>query len=159
MAKISIEGLDEFISELAKLGVEVDKINRGALGEAAGYVADQISNALEAMPVREPGQSEHRLFGATEDEKAQIIENFGISKFRKANGSTDTSIGFTGYVDTHSPKYGNRVPTGMLMQCINYGTEFRQGTHTIDNALRVSKGTVSEIIQGYIDEKVSEIIS
>jgi len=159
MAKVSVEGLDEFISQLAKLGGEVNKINRGALGEAAGYVAEQISNALDSMPVRDEGRSDHRLFGATASEKEQIINNFGISKFRSSGGTTDTSIGFTGYVETQSPKFGNQVPTGMLMQCINYGTEFRQGTHTIDNALRVNKNTISEIIQGYIDDKVNEIIS
>ena len=159
MAKLTVEGLGIFSDQLNKLRDEIHKINRGALGEAAGYVADEIGSALESMPVRPDGSSEHRLFGATASEKTQIIDNFGIAKFHDTVGGCDTSVGFTGYVETPSKRFNNQVPTGMLMQCINYGTEFRQGTHTVDHAIKGVRAKVEKTVQNYIDDKTKEIIS
>lgn len=158
MAKMTVTGIDTFTNQLGKLASEVDKINRGALGEGAGYVADQIKGALEGMPVRDESTHPHKLYGATQSEKDQIINNFGISTFRSSGGKTETSIGFTGYVNTPSRRFNDNVPTGMLMQCINYGTYFRQATHTVDKAISSVKNTVPEKMQNYIDEQVGKIM-
>ena len=65
----------------------------------------------------------------------------------------------SGYVETPSKRFNNQVPTGMLMQCINYGTEFRQGTHTVDHAIKGVRAKVEKAVQNYIDDKTKEIIS
>ena len=149
--------MDIFAKQLDTLAKDASKINRGALGSGAGLVADRIADALEKMPVRDDS-TEHRLYGATESEKAQIIDNFGIAKFRTSGGKTDTSIGFHGYVETPSKRFNNQVPTGMLMQCINYGTEFRRGTHTVDGAIKAVKNEVGKKMQDYIDTEVGKIM-
>lgn len=160
MAKVTVQGLGTYMQQLNKLAADTRKINRGALGDAAEFVADRMKTALEGMPTYEDwyGTEQYPIVGATESEKEQIISNFGISKFREDGGKTNTSIGFTGYVNTPSTRFGDQVPTGMLMQCINYGTEFRTGTHTIDHATRGIKGEVEKIIQEHIDDEVSKIV-
>lgn len=162
MATLKTTGIDIFSKQLNKLANEITKINRGALGNAAGYVADEIDKALEAMPTHSEGYSYAapavKRYGATESEKQQIIENFGIARFKTSGGSTETSIGFTGYVNTKSKQFNDRVPTGMLMQCINYGTEFRQGTHTIDKAIKSAQAQVETKVQEYIDKEVNNIM-
>lgn len=161
MAKLKVEGLDVFRKELTTLANDAHKINRGALGSGAGYVADKIKDALEGLPTHDDdewGSAKHKLFGATEDEKRQIIDNFGIAKFRESGGKIDTAIGFYGYVETKSSKYNDHVPTGMLMQCINYGTDFRQGTHTVDQAIKAIKDEVAAKMQEQLDESVKKIM-
>ena len=158
MAKMTVTGLDSFTTQLTKLANEANKINRGALGEGAGYVADQIGQAIDSIPVRDESTHPHRLYGATANELSQIKANFGIAKFQEAGGKTETSIGFTGYVNTPSRRFNDNVPTGMLMQCINYGTEFRRGTHTIDHAIRTVKDAAPQKMQQYIDKEVDKIM-
>lgn len=162
MATIKTTGLDIFSKQLDKLASEIRNINRGALGEAAGYVADQVGNALEGMPTHTEGYSyaapNVKRYGATESEKEQIIANFGISKFKESGGSTDTSVGFHGYVNTKSKRFNDSVPTGMLMQAINYGTQFRQGTHTVDRAINSAKDNAVKKMEDYIDKEVNKII-
>lgn len=162
MATMKTTGLDIFAKEFEKLTNEVKQINRGALGEAAGYVADEIGRALESMPTHSEGYSyaapKHKRTGATENEKQQIIANFGISKFRESGGSTSTSVGFTGYVHTESKRFNDNVPTGMLMQCINYGTQFRNPTHTVDKAISSAKKHATKKMEEYIEKKVTEIM-
>lgn len=158
MAKISVKGLDTFTTQLTKLANEADKINRGALGEGAGLVADKVKEALESLPVRDDSTHPHRLYGATASEKSQIVSNFGITRFKNSGGKTETNVGFTGYVNTPSKRFGDQVPTGMLMQCIEYGTAFRTGTHTVNKAIKAVKGEVSAKMQEYIEDKVNKIM-
>lgn len=161
MAKISVSGLDQYVNKLGILQKQAHEINRGALGEGAGYAADEIRSAVAGMPTmteetRKYG--EHRLYGATDNELAQILNNLGIKRFSENGGKISTQIGFGGYVYTPSKKFGNRIPTGMLVQCINYGTRFRQGTHTLDKVTNAIKKDVSDKIQKYIDKEVEKIM-
>lgn len=160
MAKMTVTGLDSFTTQLTKLAGEAEKINRGTLGEGAGYVADQIKSALEGMPTYDDwyGTDGHPLYGATESEKDQIISNFGIAKFKDSGGKIETSVGFHGYVDTPSTRFNDHVPTGLLMQCINYGTSFRRATHTVDHAIKAVKDAATQKMQDYIDKEVGKII-
>lgn len=159
MAKLKVTGLDMYAKQLSKLANEAEKINRGALGEGAGMVAEKIGAAIESLPVRpDKPKDNHKLYGVTADEKSQIIDNFGIARFRSKGGGIDTSIGFTGYVDTPSAKFNDHVPTGMLVQCVEYGTDFRQGTRTISKAINAVKKDIPKAIQDYIDKETQKIM-
>lgn len=163
MAKARIIGMEMFVTQFERMTQEITKINRGALGSAAGFAADEMKKALQQMPVRpdKPAKEDHdkKLYGATESEKNQIIQNFGISTFRDNDGLTNTSIGFTGYVNTPSKRFHNQVPTGMLMQVIEYGNQFRKPTHIIGHTESRLKAQVAQKAQDYIDQQVEHIMN
>lgn len=155
-------GMETFTAQLGRLTTDITKVTRGALGEAAGFVADEVKSALEAMPTHTEGYSyaapDTKRIGATESEKQQIIANFGISRFQESGDTTSTAIGFTGYVHTKSKRFNDEVPTGVLMQCINYGTEFRNPTHTMDKAIKSARAQAEAKAQEYIDKEVNNIM-
>lgn len=160
MPKISVVGIDEFNNSLQDMVKDISHINNMALYDAAGVAAEAIGSALQSLPTHPEGEwgtSQNPLYGATPSEKAQLVESFGISHFRQGDGSTNTSIGFTGYVNTKSKRFNNKVPAGMLMQCIEYGTQFRRGTHTISNAIKQCKEAVSKAAQDRIDQEVNKL--
>ena len=150
-------GIGTFNAKLDNLTRDVQYIIDCALYDAAGMVADAVKKELEAMHTHAEGYTAkgQKRIGATESEKRQIIQNMGISKFR----NSQTSIGFTGYVHTISNKFGDNVPTGMLMQCIEYGTDFRQPTHTISKAYNSVRDKCVEIAQNRIDQEVNKIMN
>ncbi len=156
---IKIQGLNIFQTNLENLASGISKINSMALYEAAGIVAEEMKNALESLPTYDKwyGTDGYPLYGATPSEKAQIIENFGIADFRNTGDGSQTSLGFTGYVNTPSTKYGGKVPTGMLMQAINYGTQFRHGTHTLDRVERNAKNKAIQAAQDKIDQEIKKL--
>lgn len=159
---VKIQGMDELQSQLNLLTQDIASINNMALYDAAGAAKDAIASALQSLPVRddsEYGTARHKLYGATQSEKQQIIANFGIAPFRKGEAGSQTSIGFTGYVNTKSRKFNNKVPTGMLMQCIEYGTQFRRGTHTISRAIKQIKMAAIQKAQERLDEEVKKIMN
>ena len=160
MATIKTEGLDIFTKQFEKLAKDISGINSMALYDAAGIVADEMVTALKGMPVRgdeEFATSKWKLYGATESEKAQLIDALGVSRFREEGGSKDTSVGFTGYVTTPSTRFADQVPAGMLMQCIEYGTAFRQGTHTLTAAMKRCKSKAEKAIQDRLEKEIGKI--
>lgn len=161
MARIKTKGLDIFATEFENLAGAISRINAMALYDAAGIVADEIASAMQALPVREDkewGTENHKLYGATQSEKNQLIENLGIADFQKTVGSHNTSIGFTGYVETPSSRFNDHVPSGMLMQCIEYGTDFRRGTHTITAAMKRARSRAEQAIQNRIETETNKIM-
>lgn len=160
MPKVEIIGMEALTSGMSSLIQDISRINNMALYDAAGAVANEVANALQGLPVHDDddyGTENHPLKGATASEKAQIIQNFGISRFKNSGSGSQTSIGFTGYVNTKSRKFNNQVPTGLLMQCIEYGTAFRQGTHTVSKAIKSARERAAQIAQQRIDQEVQKL--
>lgn len=163
MAKISIVGMDVFLGNLSEMTKEIRNINKGALGEGAKVAAESMRDALENLPIRPNKytgrQHSERLYGVTESEYAQILNNFGIARFKDSGGAWNTSIGFKGYVHTPSAKFNDQVPTGLLVQAVEYGTEFRKPLHMIAKAAKNVQESVAEHVQEYIDEQTSKIMN
>ena len=156
---MKIQGMGLFSTKLENLASSISKINNMALYEAAGVVAEEMRNALNALPTYDDwyGTEGYPLYGATPSEKEQIIANFGIAIFRSDRDGSQTSLGFHGYVHTPSTKYGDAVPTGMLMQAINYGTQFRHGTHTLDRVEKSAKARAVQAAQDKIDQEIKKL--
>ena len=156
---MKLSGLESFQTGLNNLTANISKINNMALYEAAGIVAEEMKSALNTLPTYDDwyGTDGYPLYGATPSEKEQIIANFGVAKFRSSGDGSQTSLGFTGYVNTPSTKYGDRVPTGMLMQAINYGTQFRHGTHTLDRVEKNAKARAIQAAQEKIDQEIKKL--
>ena len=169
MAKMTVYGIDVFQKNMQTLDHEARNICKGGLGEGAGYAAEVLREAVEMLPIRPSKTSkedhERALYGVTESEYAQILNNFGIAKFRDSGGAWNTSVGFGGYVSTPSPMWHNRVPTGYLVQVVEYGTvdadgkHFRRPTHMISGAINRSKDEIAQQIQNYIDKEVNKIMN
>lgn len=162
MAKMTVAGLDIFLTDLRNLDKEARNINKGALGEGAGYAYHELRDAIDTIPIRpdkyEGRQHSERLYGLTENEFRQVTNLFGIARFKNSSGGWNTSIGFHGMVDTPSAMWNNNVPTGYLVQCVEYGTEFRKATHILQRAINRSKDQIAQKMQDYIDKEVNKIM-
>ena len=161
MAKVQVFGMEVFLANMQKMSEEARNINKGALGEGAKVAAEKLRDALEMLPIRSDKATgdahNHKLYGVTEAEYAQILNNFGIARFQDSGGAWNTSIGFTGYVHTPSAKFNDHVPTGLLVQAVEYGTEFRKPVHLLNKSVRAAESDIQAAMQKYIDDKVNEI--
>lgn len=162
MAKVQVFGMDIFLANMQKMSTEARNINKGALGEGAKVAAEKLRDAIEMLPIRPDKytgrQHTERFYGVTESEYIQILDNFGIARFQDSGGAWNTSIGFTGYVNTPSAKFNDHVPTGLLVQAVEYGTEFRKPVHLLNKATRNAESEIRDAMQKYIDDKVQQIM-
>lgn len=162
MAKVQVFGMEVFLANMQKMNQEARNINKGALGEGAKVAAEKLRDALEMLPIRPDKytgrQHTERFYGVTESEYIQILDNFGIAKHQDSGGAWNTSVGFTGYVKTPSAKFNDQVPTGLLVQAVEYGTEFRKPVHMLNKAVKAAESEIQTAMQQYIDDKVKQIM-
>lgn len=167
MARLKFSGLDEQISKLNKTMDSMSEIASKCLYKGAGSVAESVGKALDGIPVETRttrngnpyfGTSDHPIVGCTQSEKDQIKEYFGVAKFKKSHDAVQTSVGFTGYVsEPYETKYGQGVPTGMLVQAIEDGTEFRKAYHGIRKAIKNSDA--EDAMQEQLNTEIDSINS
>ena len=167
MAGIQVAGLDIFLANMQKMSNKARAINRGALGEGAKVAAEELRSALEQLPIRpeHPSTEEHdkALYGVTSNELTQILDNFGITRFKEASGGWNTSIGVSGYVSTHSPAWGNKVPTKLLLAAVENGSvdengaQFRKPCHIIQKAQSQIKSEAVSAMQNYLDQAIEKL--
>jgi len=162
MAKVQVFGMDIFLANMQKMSTEARNINKGALGEGAKVAAEKLRDAIETLPIRPDKytgrQHTERFYGVTESEYIQILDNFGIARFHDSGGAWNTSIGFKGYVNTPSAKFNDHVPTGLLVQAVEYGTQFRKPARVLSRATRAAESEIRDAMQKYIDDKVQQIM-
>ena len=166
MAQINVSGLEIFLANMQKMSNDARAINRGALGEGAKVAAEEMRNTLEQLPIRPETVSaedhDRALYGVTANELTQILDNFGITRFKDTSGGWNTSIGVSGYVNTHSPMWGNKVPTKLLLAVVENGSvdengaQFRKPCHVLKQNESQLEAAVTEAMQNYIDQAIKK---
>ena len=80
MAKMSVQGLDEYALRLSNLSKNTEQIVRQEVYEGAGVVADSIKSGLRQIPVDNGrGTEDRKLHGVTNRQKADLIDAFGLA--------------------------------------------------------------------------------
>ena len=163
MANISVAGLDIYLANMQKMTNAARAINRGALGEGAKVAAEEMREVLEQLPIRpDHPDNETPLYGVTANELTQILDNFGITRFKDSGGGWNTSIGVSGYVNTHSPSWGDKVPTKLLLSAVENGSvddngaQFRKPCRTIKKSQGQLESAVTSAMQNYLDQAIEK---
>ena len=162
---VSASGLDALIKKFDKVTSDMPEIMDKAMYDAAGQVANEVKQGLQALPIQEndSGNAPHvkdgqKLKGVTANQKADLINGLGIAKFRKSDGSVQTSIGFSGTGSTKTKKYPGGLPNTALMRAVESGTSFRTKTPVVRPALnRIRKQAQETLKNKVIDEIKKEI--
>lgn len=149
MAKMTIKGLDELISNLEKLGRDPEGIVKMALYEGAGRMADAIRAGVNGIPVNE-GKGRNRS-GITSSEKQGLLDGIGISKMRSEDGQVTAVIGFAG---TNSDGHRNTT----IMRRLESGTSYQAKYPVVRPAMNRTKTSVADAMQKTIVEETKKIM-
>jgi HK97 gp10 family phage protein len=104
MAKMTIQGLDEYVAKLSKLGSNTAAIAKRAVRAGANPVADEVRNGLEKN-IRDPGYAgldpDGGIFGVKPNygkSTGDLLNSLGVSPPSvDKNGVYNCKIGFAGY--------------------------------------------------------------
>lgn len=158
MAKFDFKGLDLYISELQKLEKNTSPAIGKAIYKGAGYVADQIRNAIQTLP------TDDRIFvkgmrrGIHPDQKEGLLEGLGITKRENKNGFINVKVGFDWYNDVKTKQWPFGQPNVLVARAVESGTSFLPKTPVISRAVRDSRAKCEEIMKLTIDEEIQNII-
>lgn len=161
MAKIVMEGIEEYANRLSSLFKDTEGIVRKAVFRGAAVVADEIKSGLKAIPTirnNEIGTTEHPIRGVTKKQKSDLIEAFGLAPIENKSGYIQTKAGVDGYGSAPTKRYPNGVPNAMLMRSVESGTSFREKTPVFRQAVNRAKEKCITEMKKTIDEELGKIM-
>ena len=161
MAKIQVKGLDEYAKKIQKLSKDSEIIMKRSIYNAAGFVADNMKDAINSIPIQEGdnglppyGTKEEPLTGISRRQKADLMDGFGVSEFQTTNGYLNVKIGFDGYGSVPTKRYPQGLPNVLLARAITTGSEFRRKNPAIRKAVTRSKKQAVEIMNKTMEDEL-----
>lgn len=165
MAKITVEGLEEYANRIASLYKDTESIARKAVYAGADVVADAIKEGLKNIPVEEGknglppmGTVENKLNGISRRQKADLIDSFGLAPMENKGDYIQTKAGFDGYGSIKTKKYPKGTPNTVLMRSIESGSSFREKHPVVKPAVNGSRKAAVDAMGKSIDESCKEIM-
>ena len=160
MAKLKLQGLEEYENKLLKL----QNLSREMIGEAiyegAGIVADAVKASIETIPIDDRYVTGSvTLYGITEAQKQGLRDGFGIARLQDDNGYLNVKLGFSGYNSQRTKNYPGGQPNSMIARSVNSGTSFRSRIPFVDNAVNQSKSAAEQKMKEKLDTSIKEVMN
>lgn len=138
MAKITLQGFDEYTKQLQTLDKQADGMIKRAVYEGASVLLDAVEKATQALPTQENvyvynGQQIQTI---TPEQKKGLLEGLGVAKMRNDNGFVNTKIGFDGYNSVKTKKYPKGQPNSLIARAVESGSSIRPKTRFVTNAVK-----------------------
>ena len=159
MAQIKFNKAADYAVELGKLAEDMPGIVHVALYEAAGVVADQIREAIAALPY-----DRHRFLrgddtfgGISRLQKGDLLAGLGVSPHRLSGyGDWTVIIGFNGYGTKGTKTYPDGVPNMMLARSIESGSSVRRKIPFVRQAVAASRGKALAVMETAIMSEIEK---
>ena len=160
MAKLTFKGLEEYEGKL----LELRNMSREMIGEAihdgAGIIADAVKANIQSLPIddRRYVKDGEMLTGITQQQKAGLVDGFGIAPLQDDNGYLNVKLGFSGYNSMVTQAFPSGQPNSMIARSVNSGTSFRQRIPFVDNAVSAKKSACEQKMKDKFDEAVEKVM-
>ena len=154
LAKMTIQGLDEYAAKLSKLGANTSAVAKRAVRAGANPVADEVRKRLEAN-IKDPayaGVGDGGAFGMKSNygkSTGDLLNSLGVSPPSvDRNGVYNCKIGFSGY-----DRKG--VPNALKARAMESGTSTLRKRPFIRPAVNKAKKRALEEMGKSIDADLS----
>ena len=159
MATLKMQGLEEYERLLSKLSSSetVRAVCGATIYAGADIVADAIREGVKSLPTVENnahGTQSAPILGVTEEQKAGLLDGFGIAPMIRENGYYNVKLGFDGYNGVKTRAYPLGQPNSMIARSINSGTSFRQKIPFVDRAVKSAKNKAEKAMAEKFDEQL-----
>ena len=139
MAKMQVEGLEEYTLALESLSNNSEKILKRGL---------PIDNSF--------GSEENQIRGLSNKQKGDLINGMGISPIKHDGDYINAKVGFDGYGSIPTKKYPKGVPNQLVARSVNSGTSFRKKNPFVNRAVNKSKKEAQKLMAEVIDEEIKK---
>lgn len=150
MAKISYNGLSEYINTIEALNVDVVGISTKMVYAGADTVANAIRIEIEKIP-------DNLL---NKKQREGLKDGLGVARIVTEKGKTNTRIGFSGYNEYRVGKFKAKgQPNVMIARVIAKGISHRPGKYDfVKIAMRKSRKQAQEAMQEVFNKEVDKIM-
>ena len=153
---MKIDGIDELITRLNKLGQNAGRAAASGLYEGAGVMADEIKGAAGQIRTAPFHYAVFIQRDVSPEEKAVVQKGIGIGRFDFNGDGVNTAVGY-GRSSGYAMMAGRRKPIPQIANAINSGTSFLNKQPFVRNAAVTGSTKATETIVKKIEEKINEM--
>lgn len=164
MAKMKVQGTEEYALKLSKLGKDINKVAGKAIFGAADIVANEIKANIANLEAK---HDKYNLAAFRKKEKGMLtiaqkkglLESFGITKMEKnEKGYIDVKLGFDGYNSVKTKTYPKGQPNQLIARTLESGSSFMDPVPFVRPAVNATRRAAKEKMQQVIDEETKKIM-
>lgn len=146
MAKLSVKGLDKYISDLSQLSNAVDDDLGKAIYAGAQIVADAARAGIESIPV-----GKNPIKGEIEQvQKDGLLQGLGIASMQLKGTELNVKLGMDGY-------NAKGQPNSMILRSIEAGTSWgRPANPVVKRAVNKTRRQAEQAMVKAFEEAISQ---
>lgn len=145
MAKITFEGLDEYMKEFDGMLKRVPSIVNASLYDGAGIVADAVQAEIKDLTELTP------------EARKGLSEGLGVAHFWQENGATVTKIGFEGYNSKRTKRWPRGQPNAMIALSLIRGTSWMRANRFVQRATKKARQGCVEAMKKRLDAEFQKL--
>lgn len=159
MARMTTDGMDDFIETLNTLGEKTEAAAKRSLYAGADVLADALRAAVLQLPLdndpKKPRSGPLRVI--TTQDREDLANCVGLSRMDSNAEGINISASFTGYIGRTEAGYPNGVPAAMIARSIESGSSVRAKRPFIRRTVNGVKASVSQAMQEELDAYINQI--
>lgn len=146
MAKLTVKGLDKYISDLSQLSNAVDDDLGKAIYAGAQIVADATRAGIESIPV-----GKNPIKGEIEQvQKDGLLQGLGIAPMQLKGTELNVKLGMDGY-------NAKGQPNSMILRSIEAGTSWgRPANPVVKRAVNKTRRQAEQAMVKAFEEAISQ---
>ena len=146
MAKMTVKGLDKYITDLTKLTNATDDDLGKAIYVGANIVANAVRSGIESLPVgKNPIKGE-----ILQEQKDGLLQGLGIASAQLKGTEINVKLGMDGY-------NSKKQPNSMIIRSIEAGTSWgRPANPVVKKAVNKTRRQAEQAMVKAFEEAISQ---
>lgn len=137
MAKISFDGLDDYIKLLENIETKRSSIIKPAVYDGAAVVVEEVKKNLRRV--------------VSSESTGDLERSMGLTKMQDSDGFVHTKLGFDGYDRNHHPNV-------LKARALESGTSKQRKKPFIRPAVNKCKADVVQTMAATVDKRIKKIM-
>lgn len=162
MAKIELQGMDAWISELRKLGENTAPVCKAAVYAGAKVIADEIRQATSGLNRVTDAEAmaayhEKKPVKISVSQKIGLVKSLGIAPIMDKYGIVSTKVGFDGYNDVKTKRWPNGQPNALIARACESGSSAMLKQPFVRPAIQRKKDAALEAMKQAADRELEKL--
>lgn len=162
MARLTVgKGLQLTIQSYKNLSGKLSGIIKRSVYPVAGDLAGKITKELKNLPVVDGkdglppyAPKGYKLNSISSVQRKDLLNGFGISRFKNENGFINVKMGFDGYGSYKTKKHPHGIPNALLIRSLCKGTDFLKRNDFISRTYRANEKRLEKDLESYFNDLI-----
>ena len=163
MAKIEMQGMEAWLSELRRAGEATAPVCEAAVYAGAKVVADAVRQSTEGLDTVSDAEAlsnyQARVPGKISvSQKIGLVKSLGITPIKDKFGVISAKVGFDGYNDVKTKRWPHGQPNQLIARSCESGSSAMTKQPFVRTAVKRVQGAALIEMERAADQKLKEIL-